>query len=348
VRSEHSQIYKYLYSIIWLMSPKEMIWFKAFVTDEIRNFFKNKHIPEVRYGQFSFAGSCENAPTTYWIDKTNDFLMLPQTRQIMAEEDLIRNDLEAVFIMQTSYRDEPKAGDGRHCRQFLLCELEQKNLSQPALVDLEEEMIRYLIQKALDYFAKYPDITTNQNVARLKYWAAIEKYPRISYTDIINKLHERGVSINWGDDFSSTEEQFICAMFYDIPVPVAVTDFPEKLKYFNMYERRDTIGQPNSTVECCDFLLPYAGETFGSSRREVDGMRIRYRFYNGSMYKQLKERLVSRPDVLTTEKADEIIHKAFEPYFKLFDTEVHDRAGFGMGVGRLAQFLLGSTTVIEI
>ena len=116
-----------------------------------------------------------------------------------------------------------------------------------------------------------------------------------------------------------------------------------------MYEKRGAEwGTDKSVVECCDLLLPFAGETFGSSRREVKGEYIRKRFYKGSMYKQLKERLIGRPDVRTVEKAEQIIKDAFEPYFSLFDKEPHDRAGFGMGVGRLAQFLLGSTRIVEI
>ena len=329
------------------MERKELVLYTGFVTEEIRNFFKMKKIPEVRYNQFSFAGSCENAPTTYWLDKENEFLMLPQTRQIMAEKDLIENGFEAVYMMQTSYRDEPRAGDGRHCNQFLLCEMEHLNLSQEKLINFEEEMIRYMIEKSLDYFEKHK-ITTKQNIARLKYNLEID-FPRISYTNIIAMLNERGISINWGDDLRSRDEEFICGMFEDIPIPVAVFDYPEKLKYFNMYEKRNKDEKTEkSVVECCDFLLPFAGETFGSSRREVEADRIRHRFYNGTMYKQLKQRLLDRKDISSEDDAEEVIANAFEPYFKLFEDKPHERAGFGMGVGRIAQFLLGSTTIIEI
>lgn len=329
------------------MNRKEQILYNGFILEEIRNFFKLKEIPEVRYNQFSFAGSCENAPTTYWLDKNKEFLMLPQTRQIMAEEDLINNGIDAVYMMQTSYRDEPRAGDGRHCNQFLLCEMEHLNLSQKKLIDFEEEMIRYMIQQSLDFFIKNK-ISNKKNIARLKYLLEIE-YPRISYTDVIRILNEQEVSINWGDDFRSTEEQFICGIFDDIPVPVAVFDYPEKLKYFNMYEKRGkTENTSKSVVECCDFLLPFAGETFGSSRREVDTDRIRKRFYNGTMYIQLKQRLMNRYDVETEADAENIISTAFTQYFNLFDKGNHERAGFGMGVGRLAQFLMSSTKIIEI
>jgi aspartyl/asparaginyl-tRNA synthetase len=327
----------------------EEIQFKAFVLKEIRNFFDLKRIPEVRYNQFSFAGSCESAPTTYWLDKPGQALMLPQTRQILAEEDLIRNGVDAVWMMQTSFRDEPKVGDGRHCNQFLLCELEQQKMSLKELVDFEEEMTKYMITKALVYFEIHP-IATKANIARLKATLGLKSWPRATYTDVIKMLNEHGVSVNWGEDFSSVEEQFICGMFEDIPIPVAVTEYPESLKYFNMYEKRDqNMYSKKAVVECCDLLLPFAGETFGSSRREVDGNRIRKRFRDGSMSRQLKERLMARPDVETEEAADKIMKDAFEPYFQLFDGgRTHDRAGFGMGVGRLGQFLLGSTRIVEI
>jgi aspartyl/asparaginyl-tRNA synthetase len=329
------------------MKRRDQILFKGFILEEIRSFFKSKGVPEVRYNQFSFAGSCENAPTTYWLDKDDAFLMLPQTRQIMAEEDLIKNGVEAVYMMQTSYRDEPRAGDGRHCNQFLLCEMEHLNLSQKKLIDFEEEMIRYMIGKSIDYFEKNK-LSNKKNIARLKYTLEID-YPRVEYTQIIDTLNENGISINWGDDFRSTEEQFICGIFEEIPVPVAVFDYPETLKYFNMYEKRDkNQGTSKSVVECCDFLLPFAGETFGSSRREVDGERIRKRFYNGSMYKQLKDRLMNKKDINSEKQAEKVISDAFSTYFNMFDNGIYERAGFGMGVGRLAQFLLGSTKIIEI
>ena len=334
---------------------KELLLFKGFVLEEIRNFFKIKEIPEIRYNQFSFAGSCENAPTTYWIDKKGEFLMLPQTRQIMAEDDLIRHGFKAVYMMQTSYRDEPRAGDGRHCNQFLLCEMEHKDMSQDELIEFEIDMLMYMISKSLDYFKEHPRLVTKDNIARLKYTLeyGVEK---VTYTDMIAKLNEKGVSINWGDDLKSRDEEFICGMHADIPIPVVVKDYPEKLKYFNMYLKRDTKGTDREVVECADLLLPFAGETWGSSRRENEGKRIRKRFYEGTMYQQLRARLEEKirqdnpeweePDV--QEGVDDVIKTAFEPYFKLFDKEPHDRAGFGMGVGRLAQFLLGRTTIVEM
>ena len=51
------------------MNKKEELIFKGKCLKWMREFFEMKGIPEARYPQFSFAGSCENAPTTYWLDK---------------------------------------------------------------------------------------------------------------------------------------------------------------------------------------------------------------------------------------------------------------------------------------
>ncbi len=66
------------------------------------------------------------------------------------------------------------------------------------------------------------------------------------------------------------------------------------------------------------------------------------------MYKQLKERLMNKKDVNSEKIAEKVISDAFSSYFNMFDNGIYERAGFGMGAGRLAQFLLGSTKIIEI
>lgn len=328
-----------------MINRKQELLFKGYILKCLREWFELKGIPEVRYPQFSFAGSCENAPTTYWLDKDEEFLMLPQTRQIMAEDDLIRHGFDAVYMMQTSFRDEPRAGDGRHTNQFLLTEMEHKNMTQDELIEHEIEMLKFMIKKVLEYYKEHPEITTKQNIARLKYTLEVD-IPIVTYSDMIDKLQEKGISINWGDDFTSTAEEFICALHADIPIPVVVKDYPESLKYFNMFLDRKTEGTDRETVECADLLLPFAGETWGSSRRENEGKRIRQRFYTGKMFNQLLERLAEKLN--DEDKAREVIDEAFTPYFELFDDEPHDRAGYGLGTGRLAQFLLGVNRIVEI
>ena len=339
------------------MNRKQELLFKGALLKWIREWFEQEGIPECRYNQFSFAGSCENAPTTFWIDKMEENFMLPQTRQIMAEVDLIMHGLDAVYMMQTSYRDEPRAGDGRHVNQFLLTEMEHKNMSQDELINHEIRMLDFMITKALEYFKEHPEITTKQNIERLDY-ALKQDIPIVTYTDMIDKLNEKGVSINWGDDFSSVAEEFICGMFAKMPLPVVVKNYPEKLKYFNMYVKRDSEPTDKVVVECADLLLPFAGETWGSSRRENEYERIKKRFYEGTMYKQLKERLMEKVGYIEggefmdkdarEKKAEEIIHKAFNPYFELFKGKIHDRAGYGLGTSRLCQFLLGMNTVPDL
>jgi aspartyl/asparaginyl-tRNA synthetase len=109
------------------------------------------------------------------------------------------------------------------------------------------------------------------------------------------------------------------------------------------------------TVECVDFLLPWAGETFGASQREEVHQTLVTKLRESLMFKQMVQ---IRQDYYT-EQGGELAEKTpdqveadafcpFEPYLKLFENNKDvTRSGFGLGMGRLIQFLLGSTNVVS-
>ena len=51
---------------------------------------------------------------------------------------------------------------------------------------------------------------------------------------------------------------------------------------------------------------------------------------------------------LDSDCTEKIITDTFEPYFKLFDNRTYEKAGFGMEMKRMEQFIIGSTTIIKI
>jgi len=66
------------------------------------------------------------------------------------------------------------------------------------------------------------------------------------------------------------------------------------------------------------------------------------------MKKIVKNRIVKIDDVKNRDEADKIKSNALETYFNLFENGKYERACFGMGVGRLAHFLMESIKIIEI
>jgi len=117
----------------------------------------------------------------------------------------------------------------------------------------------------------------------------------------------------------------------DILGIVSVVRYPREIKFFNML---DTRGVGAATVECCDLLLPLAGETFGSSARESDVDVLRRKLTTSSMYRQLVD-AGGDPDV-------------FEAYLQLFQGNPVRRAGYGLGFDRLIQYLWGAHDVAAV
>jgi aspartyl/asparaginyl-tRNA synthetase len=298
----------------------------------VRNFFREENVPEIMFNKItSGTGACENVPTVFQVKGHSGVTQfLSQTDQLLIEHYIIKEGMQSAYTISRSFRDEPRVGDGRHLAEFSLCEYEARDMDLNGLIAFMQKQLRYICAHMAE-----ADLTREQK-DRLKRYAEMD-YPVVSYDEVITKLSNMGVSIKWGDDLSSRDEEFICGIWGGKdPVPVMVTHYPESIKFFNMYEsQRTPVKDDRYTVDCADFLLPHAGETWGSSRREVEYDRIRNRLLRSSMLKQLLD-LGGSPT-------------AFDEYLELFkDNSNLDRSGFGAGCGRIAQFVLGQNEVVPL
>src|SRR4029077_940847 len=93
-------------------------------------------------------------------------------------------------------------------------------------------------------------------------------FPRITYSEAIDRLRSQGFRLEWGSDLGTAEER---ALTLEMRTPLFVTHFPAKLKAFYM------LRSPNDprTVEAADLLAPEGyGEMIGASARETDVQRL--------------------------------------------------------------------------
>lgn len=301
--------------------------------------------------------NCEQVTTAFILRNTRELSFLSQTDQLLMEAEILEHDLAGVWTLGRSYRNEPRAGDGRHLSEFALLEFEGRDMDLEDLMKFQQEILNIVIQIGL----KSPAISKEHK-------KRLEKYLRtpaiiISYTDVLKRLNGGGVSINWGKDFSSSLEEMICLVFDG---PVQVTHYPESIKFFNMYrtEREDLpVGLPIDeynkrrwTVDCVDLLLPFGGETFGGSRREENHKTLQLKLQESIMFRQMANIRAeiegySANDSIPVQVLD-TAWRPFTPYMELFNPETHPdrtsfkRSGFGLGMGRLVQFLLGEHTII--
>ena len=301
--------------------------------------------------------NCENVPTAFILQNTLELSFLSQTDQLLMEAEILEYNIDGIWTLGRSYRNEPRAGDGRHLAEFALLEYEGRDMNLEELVKFQQALLYVAIEAALE-----------SNAVKKEHRERLKKYLKtpatiISYTDILKRLNDGGVSVNWGDDFSSEIEEMVCLLFDG---PVQVTNYPESIKFFNMYradraelEHDLSIAEYNKrkyTVDCVDFLLPWAGETFGASRREENYDTLTIKLRESHMFAQMAQIRSAQSgysdDMDIPKHVMDAAWKPFAPYLDLFNPEKHPdrqsvtRSGFGLGMGRLIQFLLGSTSVV--
>ena len=294
---------------------RDLIEFRAAMTDAVFDFVRREGFveldtPEITPG----TGACENVPTVFRLDFLGRLQFLRQTAQLDLEVAVARWGLSRVITRGRSFRAEPRA-DGRHLCEFLLIEAEARDWELDDLVAHETRLVRRVIETALEH----PALPAERRI-----WLErdLRTFNVISYAEAIGMLG-RG----WGDDLSAADE----ARLTEILGIVSVLRYPREIKFFNMLDTRENGA---ATVECCDLLLPLAGETFGSSAREYDVDILRQKLLTSSMYRQLLD-AGGDPEV-------------FESYLRLFEGNPVRRAGYGLGFDRLIQYLWGAEDVTAV
>jgi len=91
----------------------------------------------------------------------------------------------------------------------------------------------------------------------------------MSYTEAIEYLEKEVADkkvkfkekVEWGMDFGSEHERYICEK--GMKGPVFIYNYPKEIKSFYM-----KLNEDNKTVQGTDLLIPFVGELVGGSVRE--------------------------------------------------------------------------------
>jgi asparaginyl-tRNA synthetase len=243
---------------------------------------------------------------------------LSQSGQLYAEATAMA--LGKVYTFGPTFRAE-KSKTRRHLIEFWMVEPEAAYYTHEDNLQLQEQMIEYVVQRVLERRAE--DLKT---IGRDT--SALEKvkapFPRITYTEaveLLQKLHKEGDEwdpIPWGEDFGAPHETVITQQFEK---PVFVEKFPTKIKAFYM--------EPDPTnpdvVLGADLLAPEGyGEIIGGSQRIHDPELLKQRF--------------------ETEKLDPVTYGWYMD-LRRFGTVPH--SGFGLGVERTVAWICGLDHVRE-
>ncbi len=293
---------------LWLRTPRQTAIMR--VRDEIvkaiRDFFYDRGFVLVDTPILTGAIG-ESAGTlfeTEYFDLGKAYLA--QTGQLYVEAAAAA--LGKVYCFGPTFRAE-KSKTRRHLTEFWMVEPEVAWLDSEGNMRLQEEFVSCLVERALDRCR--PELETlERDLAALE--AVVPPFDRLSYTEAIDLLGERGSETRWGSDLGAEDEAILTE---GRAKPLFVYDYPKRAKAFYMKENP---ADPR-TVKCNDLLAPEGyGEIIGGSQREDD-------------YDRLLARI----------REEGLPEDAYDWYLDLRRYGTFEHSGFGLGLERTVSWICG-------
>ncbi len=299
---------------LWLRSRRQVAIMKVRheIIQAIRDFFHERGF--VLVDTPILTGSIGESGGTLFETQYFDLgkAYLAQTGQLYVEAACAA--LGKVYCFGPTFRAE-KSKTRRHLTEFWMVEPEVAFADSDANMRLQEDFISAIVARVLDRRAEELK-ELERDTAKLA--TVVPPFPRISYTEAIEKLKAKGSAIAWGQDLGAEDETAIAE---GADRPVFVYNYPREVKAFYMKENPSDA----RTVLNNDCLAPEGyGEIIGGSQREDD-------------YDRLLARI--REQGLPPE--------AYGWYLDLrkYGTFVH--SGFGLGVERTVAWLTGTPHIRE-
>ena len=228
-----------------------------------------------------------------------------------------------VYTFGPTFRAE-NSNTKTHASEFWMIEPEIAFCDLEGLMDIEEDMLKYVVKYVLDncseeieFFNKFVEQGLKEKLTKL----VNSKFTRISHEDVITIL--KNADVKWeftpeyGEDIAKEHEKYITEHFNG---PVFITNWPKDIKAFYMKQNSD-----GKTVAAVDLEVPGAGELMGGSQREEN-----------------YDKLVSRMNELGMSQS------GMEWYINLRRFGGCTHSGFGMGFERLLIYLTGVDNIRDV
>lgn len=142
----------------------------SFAVGLLRDFFKEKGFVEAAVQhRLSILSACEDPFNVATFNYAGEVWPLPQTGQMWLEYELLNNpDMNGLFCVTTSYRQEPEPEPGRHNLIFPMFEFELKG-SMDTLKKLEVDLLEHIGFEKKDEFpgGKYQEIARELDVKEI-------------------------------------------------------------------------------------------------------------------------------------------------------------------------------------
>ncbi|MGG5254161.1 asparagine--tRNA ligase [Neobacillus sp. SM06] len=260
------------------------------------------------------------------VDSTKDFFNketnLTVSGQLSAEAFALA--FRNVYTFGPTFRAE-NSNTARHAAEFWMIEPEVAFAELPDIMDLAEDMVKYVIQYVLEEapeeMAFFNSFVDKGLLERLKN-AHFAEFGRVTYTEAIELLKNSGETfafpVEWGLDLQTEHERYLCEKIFN--KPVFVTDYPKEIKAFYM-----RLNEDQKTVAATDLLVPGIGELVGGSQRE-----------------EREEVLAAKIKELGMDEED------YWWYLELRKYGGTKHSGYGLGFERLIMYLTGMSNIRDV
>ena len=310
---EHSTPFLMEHRHLWLRSSKQhaILRVRAEVIKAIRDFFDGRGF-RLMDTPILTPSACEGTTTLFETEYFDQKAYLSQSGQLYNEATAMA--FGKVYCFGPTFRAE-KSKTRRHLIEFWMVEPEVAFATLEDIIGLGEDLILFIMERVLA--KRRLELETLERDP--KPLEAIKKpFPRLTYTDAVPVLREKGSTIEWGGDFGAPEETIISELYTS---PVAVTHFPAAIKAFYMQPAPEN----PDVVLGVDFLASEGyGEVIGGGQRVHDPALLE---------KRLEEHKLPR--------------EAYEWYLDLRKYGSVPHSGFGMGIERMVSWICGIKHIRE-
>ena len=310
---EHGVAFLLDHRHLWLRSSRQqaLLRIRSEVIKACRDYFDTHGFTLLDAPIFTPA-ACEGTTTLFPVDYFDDTVYLTQSGQLYMEAGAMA--FGKVYCCGPTFRAE-KSKTRRHLTEFWMIEPEVAYCDLNGDMDLAEDFLEVVVQRVLTN--RQAELQTlERDIAKL---TQVKKpFPRISYSEAIERLQATGVDIQWGDDFGGDDETILSEQF---DRPVIIHRYPIDNKAFYM----KTDPQDATVALCMDVLAPEGyGEIIGGGQREDDLAALQGKL-----------------------EAHDLSEEAFSWYLDLRRYGSVPHAGFGMGIERMVTWLCGLHHVRE-
>lgn len=264
---EHGTAFLMDHRHLWLRSTKQhaVLKVRSTVVKAIRDFFDNRGFVLLDTPIFTPA-PCEGTSTLFETDYfEGKKAYLSQSGQLYAEAGAMA--FGKVYTFGPTFRAE-KSKTRRHLTEFWMVEPEVAYAHLDDIMNLAEDMVVQIVSRVLE--TNLNELKTlERDISKLE--GITKPFPRISYSQALELLDEKGVHVEWGEDLGGEDETVISESF---DRPVLIHRYPRQCKAFYM----KTDPEDQRLALCVDMVAPEGyGEIIGGSQREDDLETLRRR-----------------------------------------------------------------------